>query len=189
RPRRSPRHLGLPAVAAVAVLIGALTGSAPTTLARYTDQATWPGSLATDTLAPPTSLAATGGSSVTLTWTPSVDSYATGYSVQRGSASGGPDSQVDTVTPGSAKTTTDAPTAGTWYYVLRSTYLSGTSVASGQASATVSTGSTSTGEKAGGAASNAADTVNAGDDDGYESNATRVCTDDGLFASDDASGT
>ena len=172
------------------LLASGLLASTPTfSLARFTDAATTTGSVTTDTLVPPTGLAATGGTSITLTWTPTVDTYATGYTVLRGSASGGPYTSVGSVTPRTAATTTDSPGAGTWYYVLRSVYQSWTSANSNQASATVPAVPVSTGEKACVAASNAADTTSAGDNNGYESNATRVCTDDGSFASDSNSGT
>ncbi len=186
---RLRRPLGVVMLAAILLASTFLAATPRFSLARFTDTATSTGSLASDTLAAPTSLAATGGTSVTLTWTPTVDTYATGYTVLRGSASGGPYTSVGSVTPRTAATTTDSPGAGTWYYVLRSVYQSWTSADSNQASATVPGVPTSTGEKACVAASNAADTVNAGDNNGYQSNATRVCTDDGSVASDANSGT
>ena len=141
-----------------------------------TKQATSTASLTTDTLDPPTSLAATGGSSVGLTWTITPDSYATGYGLYRGATSGGTPSLISTVTPRSATSTADSPGAGTWYYVLRSQYQSWTSAASNQASASVSTGPTTTAEAP--CTTTAADTTGAGDNNGYESNAGDACVDD-----------
>ena len=156
------------------------------TLARFTDTATSTATISTDTLAPPTGLAATGGSSVTLTWTPTVDTYATGYTILRSAVSGGPYGAVGSVTPYSATTTTDAPAAGTWYYVLRSVFQSWTSVDSNQASATVGTPTTTTIKSC---TTNAADTIGAGDNNGYQTNPARVCADDGSAANDSNSGT
>ena len=141
---------------------------------------------ATDTLAPPTALAATGGASVGLTWTPTVDTYATGYSVWRGSASGGPYTSIGTVTPGTASSTTNNPAVGTWYYVLRSTFGSWSSVNSNQASASV-TAAVSTAFAA--CTTQAPDTTGAGDNNGYEGNPARACVNDSSDATDTDSGT
>lgn len=171
---------GLLVLAALAIPNGSLT------LARFSDADVVGGTVAADTLAPPTVLAAVGGSSITLTWTPSVDIYATAYDVRRGAASGGPYSSIATVTPGTATTTTDAPGAGTWYYVLRSLYQSWASADSSQASATMST-STSTPYAA--CVSQAADTTGAGDNNGYQGSPARACVNDSSFATDGNSGT
>jgi predicted ribosomally synthesized peptide with SipW-like signal peptide len=176
--------------AALASSIGVLaitmlaSGSGPT-LAYYTDPATASGTFTSDTLAPPTALEATGGSGVGLTWTPTVDTYATGYSLWRGTVSGGPYSQAGSVAPGTSTSTTDSPTAGTWYYVLRSSFGAWSSVDSNEASATVD-GATSTAFV--GCASEAADTSAAGDNDGYQNTPLEACTDGGAFAQDAASG-
>ncbi len=175
-------------LAAAAILTIAMLAPATTSLARLTDAADVSGTWASDTLAAPTGLAATGGSAVTLTWTPTVDGYATGYTVLRGPTSGGPYSAIGSVTPRTATTTTDSPGNGTWSYVLRSVFESWTSAVSNEASATVST-NTSTAYATCVAASNAADTPDAGDDNGYESNPSRACVDDALSAMDDNSGT
>ncbi|MGK2852330.1 MAG: hypothetical protein ACSLFN_15675 [Candidatus Limnocylindrales bacterium] len=168
------------------VLAALAIPSAHPSLARFSDADTSGGTVVADTLGPPTGLAAVGGASVTLIWTPTVDTYATGYDVRRGSASGGPYSSVATVTPGTALTATDAPATGTWYYVLRSLYQSWASSDSGQASATVST-STSTAYAA--CVSQAADTTGAGDNNGYQGRRTRACVNDSSFATDTNSGT
>src|SRR5439155_5923204 len=150
---------------------------------RYNDAVTSTGSIAADTLNPPTSLAATGGSIVTLTWVASADSYATGYSVYRSATSGSGYSLVSTVTPGTATGTTDSPAVGTWYYVVQTTYQSWSSVNSNQAAATV-TAPTSTAFVTCAGTSNLADTVGAGDNNGYQTSPARVCVNDSSFAVD-----
>ena len=172
-----------PFVVAIALVL-AIGVPVSSTLARFTDSAASSGSFAADTLAPPTGLAATGGATVTLTWTPSVDTYATGYAIYRSATSGSGYVLVSTVTPRTATTTTDSPGAGTWYYVVRTTAGSWDSVDSNQASAVVTT--TSTTFKA--CVSTAADTTGAGDNNGYESNPARACVSDGLTANDASSG-
>ena len=157
-------------------------------LARLTDTATSTQSLTTDVLAPPTGLAASNGSSAGLTWTITNDAYATGYQVHRATVSGGPYSQVSTVTPRAATSTTDTPVAsGTYYYVLRSYFQNWVSVNSNQASATVTLAPVATGFKGCTGTSNAADT--GGDNNGYETTPANACGDDAVFASDANSGT
>jgi hypothetical protein len=179
------RSIAIVAVAGAWLGLALLTAPPAITLARFTNGATSSGTFASDTLAPPTGLAATGGSSVTLTWTPTVDGYATGYTVLRGAASGGPYSPIGSVTPRTAATTSDGPAAGTWYYVLRSAYQSWSSADSNQASAVIA-GATTTTIKS--CTATAAETTDAGDNNGYESNPSRACTDDGSAALDDNSG-
>ncbi len=91
---------------------------------------------------------------------------------------------MSSVTPGTAATTTDSPGAGTWYYVVRTTYASWASVNSNQASAVVT--ATSTTYKP--CVTTLADTVGAGDNNGYQTNPIRACTSDNLFAVDTNSG-
>jgi hypothetical protein len=124
---------------------------------------------------------------VTLSWVPSLDAYATGYSVYRSATSGSGYSLVSSVTPGSATTTTDSPAVGTWYYVLATTFQGWTSVNSNEASATVST-PVSTAYVTCVGTSTAADTIAAGDNNGYETNPSRACANDSLFAVDTNSG-
>lgn len=174
------------ALLGVLVLVALAIPNGRISLARFSDADASGGTVAADTLAPPAGLAAAGGSAVTLTWTPTVDAYATGYDVRRGTVNGGPYGSIATVTPGTASTTTDAPAAGIWYYVLRSLYQSWASADSGQASATVST-AVSTAFAA--CASQAADTTGAGDNNGYQGTPTRVCVNDSSFATDTNSGT
>ena len=156
----------------------------PQTIARFTDSASSTGTASTETLDPPTSLTASGGVAVTLSWTPTVDAFATGYGVYRAATSGGPYSLVSSVTPGTATTTTDNPGAGTWYYVLRSTFLTWSSVDSNQASAAVATSTAFMP-----CVTTAADTSGAGDNNGYELNPARLCNDNASSANDAGSGT
>jgi len=169
----------------VAALLLAVGIPATTTLAHFTDTATSTGSIAVDTLAPPTGLSATGGATVTLTWTRSADTYATGYAIYRSATSGSGYVLDTTVTPGSATTATDSPGAGTWYYVVRTTYASWTSAVSNQATAVVT--ATSTAFAA--CVSQAADTTSAGDNNGYQSNSSRACASNNQYAVDTNTGT
>ena len=165
-----------------ALLVGA---SAPLTLARLTDLDASSQSISTDTLAPPTSVAAIGGVNASLTWTPSVDSYTAGYDIWRGTSSGGPYGLVGSVTPGTASSATDAPGAGVFYYMLRSSFQNWRSVNSNQTSATISFGPPTTGFK--GCGSGIADT--GGDGDGYETTVANACVDDSVVATDAGTGT
>ncbi|MBI2913817.1 MAG: DNRLRE domain-containing protein, partial [Chloroflexi bacterium] len=90
-----------------------------------------------DTLDAPTGLTASGGSSVLLNWTATADTYATGHRVLRGTASGGPYSQVAEVTPRTTTTYDDSPAAGTYYYVVRAFYQSWESANSNETSESV----------------------------------------------------
>jgi hypothetical protein len=187
---RSPRRL-IAAFAVIGLLpaaasAGAMNGGTLVSLARYTDTATSTAALSTDTLDPPTSLAATGGPLITLTWTATPDTYAAGYDVLRGTASGGPYSVIKSVTPRTTVTTTDSPAVGTYYYVLRSTFQSWTSVNGNQASGSV-TALTNTGLHACTGTSNAADT--GGDGNGYQTNPNRACATADANATDTNSGT
>jgi hypothetical protein len=183
-----PRRLIAVLVAVfLAPVIAAVSGTAPTSLARLTDTTAVTASVSADTLDPPTSLAATGGSSVGLSWTATVDTYASGYDVLRGTVSGGPYSVVKSVTPRTTTSTSDAPAAnGTYYYVLRSVFQNWTSVNSNQASASVTLVS-ATGFHFCTAASNAADT--GGDGDGYQTTPGNACATDGAVATDTNTGT
>jgi hypothetical protein len=170
-------------------LAGLAIGAVPAvSLARLTDSAASTQAMTTDTLAPPTVLIASNGASAGLAWTITNDAYATGYQVHRAAVSGGPYSQVATVTPRAATSTTDTPaTSGTYYYVLRSYFQSWVSANSNEASALVTLPSVATGFKGCTGASNAADT--GGDGNGYETSPANACGDDALVASDANSGT
>lgn len=175
-----------PFAALVALLLFAAVVPAPATLARFTDTTSAAGNIAADTLDRPAALSAVGGPSVVLTWVPSVDLYAAGYDVLRSATSGSGFALVSSVTPGSAATTIDSPAAGTWYYALQATYQSWSSAPSNEASATVGL-STSTPYAP--CTTTAADTASAGDNNGYQTNPIRACTDDSLYAVDANSGT
>jgi hypothetical protein len=136
-----------------------------------------------DTLNPPTSLNATGGPSVNLSWTATTDTYASGYHVLRGTASGGPYSQIANVTPRTTTTHIDNPGGGAFYYVVRSYFHNWESVDSDQASAT--TGSTGYLN----CSANAAVTTASGDNNGFQLNPGNACADDAAFAQDTNSGT
>jgi hypothetical protein len=147
-PRRRAGRLGfvlLVAGLSIAAVAPGLTPALTTSLAVFTSSGAVAGAFSTDTLAPPTGLTAAGGEGVTLSWTPTVDTYATGYRVLRATTSGGPYTEVATVTPQSASTTTDDPSPGTYSYVLRSYYQAWTSVDSNEATVTVAVPGATTG--------------------------------------------
>jgi hypothetical protein len=169
---------------AATILVAGLLGAAPVTLARFTAQKTTSASFSAATLQPPTAVAGTGGTAAGLTWTASTSASASGYRVLRSATSGSGYSQVGSVTPVSATSTTDNPAAGTWYYVLRTYFASWTSANSNQVSVVVTAGATSTGPIQCTAASNAPETTNAGDNDGYESLPANACAVDGNVATD-----
>ena len=126
----------------VAAIIGASAGA---TGARFTDGGgVNSNSFSSATLQPPTGLGAAaacvglGNAKITLTWTATTSTFADGYDVYRGTASGGPYSNIAHVT---GRTTvsyvnTGLTTNKTYYYVLQSTAYGWTSANSGQASAT-----------------------------------------------------
>jgi hypothetical protein len=174
------------AILLAVALVAAGAVAAPATLARFVDQGASSISLSTDTLAPPTSLATSGTTSTSLTWVPSTDTYAAGYQVYRSTTSGSGYGLIGSVTPGSASATTDAPGAGTFYYVLRSYFQNWQSVNSNQASITISS-TVTTPLNGCTAASNAADT--GGDGNGYEATPGNACGDDSLSATDANTGT
>jgi hypothetical protein len=110
------------------------------TLAVITDSETVASTFSTETLDPPTGLSASVVLlvRVNLSWTATVDTRATGYQVLRSTTSGGPYSQIATVTPRTTTTYQDIPIVpGTYYYVLRTYFgASWTSVNSNQVSGT-----------------------------------------------------
>jgi hypothetical protein len=173
-------------ILALALLGVAVLPAAPVSLARFTAAGATAATLRTGSLAAPTALAGTGGATAKLTWTPSTSTAATGYQVLRSSTSGSGYTQVGTVTPVSAATTTDSPATGTWYYVLRTALASWTSGLSGQASVIIGP-PLSTGYK--GCVTTAAVTSGSGDNNGYESTPAKACAPDGSVATDASSGT
>jgi hypothetical protein len=172
------------ACAMALVVLAAATAGAPRSLARLTSAPTAAADLGTGSIAPPANLAATvAGATVTLTWTPAGSTIVTGYDVLRSTTSGSGYSVVSTITPRSATTTTNSPGNGTFYFALRSTFQSWSSVASNEASAVV--GQSSTGLKE--CANDAADS--GGDGNGYETNPANGCAVDGSLATDANTGT
>ncbi len=124
------------AVALVAALAVLAIGSTPSSLATFTSPAAASGTFTTDTLSSPTGLGAAGGvASIGLSWTATVKAWATGYHVYRATASGGPYSQVATVTPRTAVSYSDTPTDGTYWYKVRAYYQGWESVDAGPVSA------------------------------------------------------
>jgi hypothetical protein len=123
-------------VLAVGVLAAFATNCLQPALAVMGSVASNGGSVSTATLASPGSLSATGGLTVALQWTVTPSTFATGYDILRGTASGGPYVKVATVTPRTATSYTDTPTLpGTYYYVLQSVYQNWRSANSNQTSA------------------------------------------------------
>jgi hypothetical protein len=177
-------RLGL-AAAAIAVSLVGVAAAPLVTLARLTDSDASTQTISTDTLDPPTGLSATGGASIGLSWTATGDTYATGYEIRRSTTSGSGYSLVNSVTPRTATSTTDSPSAGTYYYVLRSYFQNWLSVDSNEASATVPGASTDTGQKP--CVTTSADT--GGDGDGYETSAAGLCANDSVFGTDANTGT
>ena len=174
------------AVLAGVVVVAALAVSTPVTLARFTAAKNAAATFGTGSLLPPTGVAGTGGSSASLTWTASTSSSATGYHLLRSSTSGSGYTQVSSITPVSATATTDSSGSGVWYYVL-DTYLGGwTSGLSNEASVTIGPARSTS---IVGCANQAAETVHAGDNDGYETNPANGCAEDGKVAVDANSGT
>jgi hypothetical protein len=123
------------AIVAGLVLVTSLSPVRPA-LAILSEAETVPSTFTTTTLHPPTSLSASAGLllRVNLSWTATTDPRATGYQVLRGTANGGPYSQVATVTSAATTTYQDTvPLPGVYYYVLRTYYDSWTSANSNQA--------------------------------------------------------
>jgi hypothetical protein len=171
------------ALGATALLLAAL-GSAPVSLARFADTDAATAAFGTRRLAAPTNLTATLGANVALGWTASSSGWASGYEVFRSTTSGSGYASVKGVTPVSATATTDSPTTGTWYYVLRTVYGTWSSAASNEASVTIGGVPTSTGFK--NCANNASDT--GGDGNGYQTSPANGCVQDGAYAQDSNSG-
>ncbi len=97
-------------------------------------------SFTTATLQPPTSLSASAsGSSIILSWTATVSTYATSSAVMRSTTSGGPYSQIATVSPVITASYTDSSAvAGTrYYYVLQTVFQNWLSANSNQANSAV----------------------------------------------------
>lgn len=134
------RRRGIGTARSLAVVISsvfvALVWPIQPALAMMTDVETVASTFSTETLDPPTGVSAAAALllRVNLSWTATVDVRATGYQVYRGTASGGPYTQVATVTSRATTTYQDnVPLPGQYYYVLKTYFGSWTSVNSNQA--------------------------------------------------------
>ncbi len=164
-------------LAAALVALGLLvTATAVSVYAIFTGSTSVPNNdFASDTLDPPSGLGApVSGADVNLSWTATVDTYASGHRVLRGTASGGPYSQIAEVTPRTTITYTDNPGDGTFYYVARAFYQSWESGNSNEATATVST---CTAGDTGFLNPTAQAADSGGDGDGFELNPSDAFTD------------
>ncbi len=170
----------------VALVVAALSASAPITLAGFAATRASGAAFSTATLKAPTQLLGAGGTSASLTWTPSTSTSATGYQLLRSATPGGGYAQVKTVTPVSATATNDSPGTGVWYYVLDTYAASWTSALSNEARVTIGQALTT---PYAGCSNQAPETVNAGDDNGYESSPASGCAKDNVPAVDRNSGT
>ncbi len=123
----------------VGLAVAALSVSG--TSALFTDSfANGSSTYTTDTLEPPTALTAVAGTPaprIELSWTAAVDTYADGYSILRGTTTGGLYTQIAQVSGQATTVYTDTTvTAGTTYfYVVRSFYQSWESPNGNEASA------------------------------------------------------
>lgn len=177
-----PRAVLLSGAVAVALVGLALGPGAPGTRGLLVDQASSTGAFTTDTLNPPTGLGAVGGVNAQLSWTITPDTYASGYEILRSTVSGSGHVLVATATPRTVASHTDAPLAGTYYYVLRSYFSNWTSVQTAEVSAVIGLGST------GFLACTAQAAEAGGDNNGYEGAPANACVDDGAVATDVNSG-
>jgi len=167
-----------------------LLGAAAVSLGLFTDNAQIQNSaFDADTLNAPTSLSATGGATIALNWTATSDTYASGHRVLRGTAAGGPYSQIAEITPRTTVNYTDDPGAGTYYYVVRAFHQNWESVNSNEASATDTSGAASANTGFRNCTAHAAVTASAGDNNGFQTNPANACLNDGAFAEDTNSGT
>jgi hypothetical protein len=134
---RSPGRSATRAVILAGFVLAGVGRPVTPVLALMTETETVPATFTAEVLDPPTNLDVTGPLlTKTLTWTATVDTRATGYLVFRSTTSGGPYTQIATITPRTTTTYVDVVIGlGTRYYVLQSYYGSWTSVNSNQDSA------------------------------------------------------
>jgi hypothetical protein len=110
-------------LAAAAIAVVAVSATVGASLAAFRSITQNAGSsLATDTLVAPTGLSAAGNPTVNLSWTATTSGWASGYRVYRGTAAGGPYTQVAQVTGVATTSYSDSPGAGNFYYVVRAYY-------------------------------------------------------------------
>ena len=135
--RRARARSATTATILASFLIAGVVRPVAPAFALMTDAEAVASTFTTETLDPPSGLAASAALllRVNLTWTVTPDTRATGYQVLRGTASGGPYTQIATITSRATTTYQDTvPLPGLYYYVLRTYYASWTSVNSNQAS-------------------------------------------------------
>ena len=136
------RHVTVGTLSVVALIAAA----AGVTVARayFSDSASLGANVFTAaTLNPPTNHTATGGECISNSWTATGSTFATGYDLLRSTVSGGPYTSVATVTPRTAASYADTPpSAGTYYYIMRSYYQNWTSSYTTQVSAVKTTNHT-----------------------------------------------
>jgi hypothetical protein len=136
RPRSRARSSTSAAAIALALGVAHLAWPLQPVLAILSENEVVQSTFTTTSLHAPTGLSASAALllRVNLSWTATTDARATGYQVLRGTANGGPYSQVGTVA-GKATTTyqDNVPLPGTYYYVLRTYYDSWASANSNQA--------------------------------------------------------
>jgi hypothetical protein len=133
----SPRVRSATAVILATFVLAGVGRPVTPVLALMTDAETVASTFSTETLDPPTGLTASAALllRVDLSWTVTPDTRATGYQVLRGTTSGGPYTQVATITSRTTTTYQDnVPLPGQYFYVLRTYYASWTSVNSNEAS-------------------------------------------------------
>ena len=129
-PHATPRAIPL-------TLLAAALLAAPATAAFQSSTGAVSQTIATGSLAAPTGLTATcvaASSNVTLSWTATTSTIASGYRILRGTTSGGPYSQIATVSGRTTTTYTDTITVlTTRYWVVEATRNNWTSTNSNQA--------------------------------------------------------
>ena len=147
--RRSIMRGAAVQLVAMVVLASAVAPSSTASLAAFTAQSGAAVTATADRLDPPPGVTCSGGLVICnatlvtrpqLAWNPSPDPYATGYEIWRSTTSGTGFAKVATVTGRLTTTWTDNGTVAaltTYYYVVRATSPSWTSVASNQVSVVV----------------------------------------------------
>jgi hypothetical protein len=112
----------------------------PTAAASFTNPSSNDtNSVTADVLAPATGLTAVCGATISLDWTATSDTYASGHRVLRGTAAGGPYSQIAEVTPRTTVTHDDTPSNGIYFYVVRAFHLNWESADSNEVPASTGT--------------------------------------------------